>query len=60
MPPPAVYAPLRAQPNGLDWTDEQRTSLFLMSANDITPIRSSTDEPFSLILVACNLVLTVW
>ena len=31
-----------------------------MATNDITPIRSSTDEPMPLVLAVCNLALTVW
>ena len=47
-------------PAGLDWHTQRRSSLFLMSANDITPITSSTDEPLPLVLVSLMLAIAGW
>ena len=47
-------------PWGTDWDIQQRTSLFLMAANDLTPLRAGTDDPLPLLLAFLNLMLTLY
>ena len=49
-----------AGPAGLGWAEHEYTSLFLISPNDLTPLRAGTHEPLPMLLASCNLALTIW